>query len=202
MLKTGFVWMLAAGLVYGLIHSVLASNYAKSKAVQYFKKAGKKYYRLFFVIIASITTVIYISLIFVFPDQLIYRIPFPWWIITGTLQLAAFLGASASLFQSSTMSFLGLDVIFNPNITAPTEYLVIGGMYRFVRHPIYSFSFVIIWFSPYMTWNLLGLFIGVTLYTLIGSIFEENKLIQAFGDEYIAYKSETPAFIPKLFHKK
>lgn len=201
MLNTGFFWILFSGAIYGLIHSALASNDTKSKVVQFFKSGGKKYYRLFYIIIASITTIGYISLAILLPDQIIYRIPFPWWILTGVLQAGAILGVIVSLFETNIMPFLGLDVVFNPNISAPSEKLNTGGLYRFMRHPIYSFSFVLIWLFPVMTWNLLGLFIGVTLYTVSGSIFEEKKLIQAFGEDYIEYKKKTPAFFPNLFHK-
>lgn len=201
MLNTGFFWILSSGAIYGLIHSALASNDAKSVALCLFKSGGMKYYRFFFVVVASITTLAYISLSFLFPDQPIYRIPFPWWILTGILQLGALLGAILSMFATKIMPFLGLDVVFNPNISTPSEKLNTGGLYRYMRHPIYSFSFILIWLSPVMTWNLLGLFIGVTLYTVIGSIFEEKKLIQAFGEDYIEYKIKTPAFFPNLFHK-
>ena len=201
MLNTGFFWILSSGAIYGLIHSALASIDAKSVALCLFKSGGMKYYLFFFVVVASITTLAYISLSFLFPDQLIYRIPFPWWILTGILQLGALLGAILSMFATKIMPFLGLDVVFNHNISTHSEKLNTGGLYRYMRHPIYSFSFILIWLSPVMTWNLLGLFIGVTLYTVIGSIFEEKKLIQAFVEDYIEYKIKTPAFFPNLIHK-
>ncbi len=49
-----------------------------------------------------------------------------------------------------------------------------------------------------MTWNLLALFLGITAYMLIGSWFEEQKLLRQFGEAYAEYQKKTPAFIPRL----
>ncbi len=198
MANTGFYWILLAGLIFGLIHSLLASLWLKEKAVHWAGSAGKKYYRLFFVVVAGLTSLGYIALVFLFPDKVIYRIPLPWLIVTGLIELAAALAAAKSVLDSRPMAFFGLDVLLFRSLTAPDEKLNTGSFYRWMRHPIYSFSFLFIWLSPIMTWNLLALFLGVTLYTVIGSLFEENKLILAFGDAYRAYKKETPAFIPKF----
>jgi len=202
MLNTGFLWILLSGAVYGLIHSGLASNTAKAKAVDLFGAGGKKYYRLFFVVIATLTTLSYISLIFLFPDGIVYQIPFPWVLLTALLQIIALIGAALSIFASKVLPFLGLDVIFLPELAAPSETLITEGFYKHMRHPVYSFSLLLIWLFPVMTWNYLGLFIGITLYLLIGSILEERKLVQTFGKAYISYQQVTPAFIPRFFRKR
>jgi len=60
-----------------------------------------------------------------------------------------------------------------------------------------------IWLMPVMTWNILAFDLGVSLYMLIGSIFEERKLVAQFGQEYIQYRSKTPHIIPRTkFQKK
>ncbi len=198
MTQTGFFWILLAGGIYGLIHSGLASLWLKAKAVSWFGQAGRKYYRLFFVIMALLTTAGYVALVLLFPDRTLYHIPFPWVILTGIIQIAALLTATGSILMSHPIAFLGLDVFFNHSLAEPEEKLITSGFYRLVRHPTYSLSYVLIWLMPMMTWNLLGLFIGVTLYTLIGSIFEERKLLAQFGKAYQEYQKVTPAFIPNF----
>ncbi len=47
-----------------------------------------------------------------------------------------------------------------------------------------------------MTWNLLALYLGLSAYLLIGSIFEERKLVQQFGKEYVEYRRRTPRIVP------
>jgi methanethiol S-methyltransferase len=52
------------------------------------------------------------------------------------------------------------------------------------------------------TFSLSDIVVNVvlTIYTLIGTRLEENKLVTEFGDPYIKYQHEVPMFIP--FTKK
>ncbi len=77
-------------------------------------------------------------------------------------------------------------------------HLVITGVYRHVRHPLYSAGIVFIWLLPVMTVNVLAINIALTLYVLVGAYFEERKLRSKFGQEYIDYAAVTPMFIPFL----
>ena len=81
---------------------------------------------------------------------------------------------------------------------AGPEQLVTRGFYRYVRHPIYTFSFLLIWLIPVVTWNILALMIGLTIYTFIGTLLEERKLREEFGAVYDEYRRETPMVFPKI----
>lgn len=198
MTNSGFFWILLAGAIFGPIHSLLATIELKAKVESWLGEAGKKYYRFFYVVVASLTTLAYASLVVIFPDKLIYKIPFPYVILTSLLEIGAIVGASRCVLDSRPMSFTGVDVLLNPKLSAPDEKLVTSGFYRLMRHPIYTFSLVTLWLSPIMTWNLLALFLGITAYMLIGSWFEEQKLLRQFGEAYAEYQKKTPAFIPRL----
>jgi protein-S-isoprenylcysteine O-methyltransferase Ste14 len=67
-----------------------------------------------------------------------------------------------------------------------------------VRHPLYTCGLLIVWLSPVMTWNLLALILGLTVYILVGIHFEERKLRREFGEAYAAYQRRVPALIPGL----
>ena len=71
-------------------------------------------------------------------------------------------------------------------------------LYRFMRHPIYSFSLLILWLAPVMSNNLLAAAVGITLYILVGARLEERKLLRQFGEDYHAYQQKVPMFIPGL----
>jgi protein-S-isoprenylcysteine O-methyltransferase Ste14 len=49
-----------------------------------------------------------------------------------------------------------------------------------------------------MTFNLLALNLGLTLYIIIGAYFEERKLLLEFGGAYTEYRQKTPMLIPGL----
>jgi protein-S-isoprenylcysteine O-methyltransferase Ste14 len=67
-----------------------------------------------------------------------------------------------------------------------------------VRHPIYTAGLLFIWLMPVMTWNLLALNLGLSVYIVAGAIFEERKLLMEFGPGYAEYKRKTPMLIPGL----
>jgi len=69
------------------------------------------------------------------------------------------------------------------------------GFHRYVRHPVYSAGFLIlaggIWTPPGLA---TAVFVG--LYLIVGTIFEERRLLARYGEAYAAYKAKVPAFIP------
>jgi hypothetical protein len=57
-------------------------------------------------------------------------------------------------------------------------------------------------------WNILmfggqslTVYLGATIYILIGAYFEEKKLVGEFGDAYTDYKRRTPMLIPGLMFR-
>ena len=74
------------------------------------------------------------------------------------------------------------------------------GIHQFVRHPLYLGTLLFVWawflFSPLVT-NLITC-IMISLYIWIGMYFEEKKLVQEFGAEYISYQQRVPMIIPFL----
>ncbi|MHA2238180.1 MAG: methyltransferase family protein [Candidatus Hodarchaeales archaeon] len=75
-----------------------------------------------------------------------------------------------------------------------------GGMYRYIRHPLYaSYCFYFIGFL-FSLQNLLLIFLllGIPGYYYI-SIYEEEFLIQQFGQEYRDYQKKVKRFIPFIW---
>jgi protein-S-isoprenylcysteine O-methyltransferase Ste14 len=79
-----------------------------------------------------------------------------------------------------------------------TRMLVTSGPYRWVRHPMYAGTLLLLWAVPHWTVNLLAFSISATLYLYLGSLHEERRLLRAFGDPYREYMARTPRFIPRL----
>jgi methanethiol S-methyltransferase len=78
------------------------------------------------------------------------------------------------------------------------EKLEMTGLHQYVRHPLYSGTFIFLAGSwgcfPFLS---AALFAGIMIvYTLIGINFEELKLAEKFGKEYIRYRRRTPMIIP------
>ena len=73
---------------------------------------------------------------------------------------------------------------------------MLKGLYRWVRHPLYTAGLVFIWLTPVMTVNLLAMNLGLTIYIVLGAMFEERKLLHEFGQAYADYQRRTPMLIP------
>lgn len=79
--------------------------------------------------------------------------------------------------------------------------LVTNGIYKYIRHPLYTFGSSLFIAFGMMADNwfiaLLGVlaFIGMAIRTPK----EEANLIEKFGDEYREYMKRTGRFLPKLF---
>jgi protein-S-isoprenylcysteine O-methyltransferase Ste14 len=73
----------------------------------------------------------------------------------------------------------------------------VRGFYCYVRHPIYSFSLLLLWLTPAMTVNLLTVYVLTTLYFYVGSLHEERRLLAEFGEAYRDYQQQVPRLIPR-----
>jgi methanethiol S-methyltransferase len=192
-----FCLILLAVLAYGLLHSLLASLTTKAHARKWIGPASDRWFRILYNLIAAITLLPILLLPVLLIDKEIYVIHFPWILLTMILQLLAVVVLIAGLRQTGIRSFIGLRQAFLPEDTTPPR-LVTGGLYRYVRHPLYTAGLVFIWLLPILTWNLLALNIGLTAYIFIGAYFEERKLLREFGDTYAKYRERTPMLIPGI----
>ncbi|TAK14653.1 MAG: isoprenylcysteine carboxylmethyltransferase family protein [Anaerolineae bacterium] len=182
--------------VYAVIHSLLASFAAKDLGETFFGKAGRKYYRLFFNIVGTLTLLPVLALPVLLPDTPLYTIPAPWSYLTAAVQLAAALLLLYSVIQTGALDFLGLSQAagIKTNDTLNTS-----GLYRFMRHPLYTFSMLFLWLTPVMTANLAALYLAISVYFYVGALFEERKLVRIFGQQYIDYRAHTPMLLPRLW---
>jgi len=101
------------------------------------------------------------------------------------------------LLQTDVWHFLGLrQLVESQPGGSPT--LLVKGLYRWVRHPLYTAGLLFLWLTPLMTTSLLALNLGLSLYILIGSVFEERRLLAEFGPAYADYQRRVPRLIPGL----
>jgi len=82
--------------------------------------------------------------------------------------------------------------------------LKISGLQSKIRHPLYTGTLLLVigyvLFNPLMI-NLVSL-VALLIYLPFGIRFEEKKLIEMFGSEYLNYKKSVPALVPRIFTKQ
>lgn len=190
-----------ATAAWGVLHSWLASFAAKRLARQVFGAGIDRFYRLIFVVFSVATLLPILAMVAVLPGRLLWVIPTPWLFLTLGVQFLALVLLVATVLETDVMAFAGVRQVLQPN-QSHEDTLVVKGFYRFVRHPLYFFSIVLFWLFPYMTDLTLAFFLAATLYFLIGTIPEERKLRQTFGEAYEEYRRDVPWLIPGTKFKK
>ncbi|MCH8486142.1 MAG: isoprenylcysteine carboxylmethyltransferase family protein [Candidatus Cyclonatronum sp.] len=196
-----------AFLAFAVLHSLLASRAVKSRVIGALPFM-RWYYRLLYNMLALVT----FGLVwFLAPveHQLLYHIEPPGQWLMHLIQLGALAGLWLSLRHAGSSAFLGLVQLrdarrseTNYDLDEPASaQIAISGPFRYMRHPLYVFSIILLIAHPIMTlkWALFTL--CCILYFVIGSRFEERRLLARFGDSYAEYRKQVPAFIPIILHK-
>ena len=82
-----------------------------------------------------------------------------------------------------------------------TTALVTGGIYRYIRHPLYSSLLLLAWGIFFKRPDLTGLLLVSTasLFLTVTGCIEEQENIRYFGQAYQEYMKCTRKFIPFLF---
>jgi len=189
-----FILLLALA-VWGIVHSILASHFVKDMFQRTAGTGFMRVYRLAYNVFAAISFLPILYLMAALPNRTVYEVPFPWNLVMLGGQLVSALLLLIAFLQTDSLSFVGLRQLFEVEKSGA---LVIHGLYRLVRHPLYTLSLLFIWLSPTVSQNSLTVYLGATLYTWIGAYFEERKLLREFGRAYAEYKKVTPMLIPGL----
>jgi protein-S-isoprenylcysteine O-methyltransferase Ste14 len=96
----------------------------------------------------------------------------------------------------SGQEFLGLD--FNKKEKQQNPSLTTSGLNKYVRHPLYFASVLIVWgyFLAKPDVTILIMTSVISVYLIIGTKLEEQKLIKEFGEQYKAYIKKVPMLLP------
>lgn len=195
----GAILTLLAVALWGALHSKLATPRVKNWLSRRLGPSADRGYRLFYNLVAAATLLPVLAIPARIPGPTLWQILSPWVFITTAVQVVAILVILLVLLQTGASSFLGIRQLFSPQGTAAR--LMVSGFYRWVRHPLYTAALVLIWLTPVMTSSTLVLFLGFTLYIVVGSRYEERQLVADFGESYQEYRLKIPAFVPRPWRR-
>jgi protein-S-isoprenylcysteine O-methyltransferase Ste14 len=182
---TEYIILAFGWIAYFSIHSLLASTTVKKR----FSFSG---YRIVYTIISVVG----------FLALLLYNgsiASTPFFVSEGlpryiSLMLTTFgvMIIQTSFRQYSFKGFIGLS--------EEKSELRTDGVLKFVRHPIYSGTILIIVGFFLFIPNLPTMVscICMLAYIPIGMMLEEKKLLAMYGDSYREYRGRVPAFIPRM----
>jgi len=189
-----------AFIAWGVVHSLLASLAAKEFLHKNLGGDFMRVYRLGYNLFSVLSLLPVLWLMWVLPNPSVYSVSAPWkYLMLAGQGVAAFL-LLIGVLQTDTLSFVGLRQLVDPDPKSGS--LVKGGLYRFVRHPLYSAGLLFLWLTASMTVNQLVVYAWATIYIFVGATFEERKLMREYGAAYAEYKALTPMIIPGLLFKR
>jgi protein-S-isoprenylcysteine O-methyltransferase Ste14 len=127
------------------------------------------------------------------------REPVPYWApmcVLGVILLAAGLFALVQAFVRFVVEGLG-----TPAPIAAPERLVVGGLYRYVRNPMYVAVLTVIVGQALILGQLVLLAYAAAFWVITAAFvrwYEEPALTRRFGADYEAYRRAVPAWRPRL----
>ena len=184
-------------IIYFVIHSLLASLRVK-RWVHHRWPRMMHAYRLAYNFLALILLLPLLWFMQQQPGPLVWE--WTGWLewVMKACSVAAILGFIWSLKAYDNSVFLGWHQWRNRHQaenTNDSECLHISNLHRFVRHPWYFFLLVILWTQNLHLTQLI-VYCLVTIYLVLGSRLEEQKLITQYGDAYRDYCRHVPGLIP------
>ena len=135
------------------------------------------------------------------------------WLITGWQLQAPFLaleltrGVGAAMIVAGVLGLVdafarfALQGLGTPAPIAPPRNLVVTGLYRYVRNPIFVAVVAIILGQALLMaeWRLIvyGALLWLAFHVQV-VVYEEPTLEQTFGREYEAFRAAVPRWIPRM----
>lgn len=152
------------------------------------------------------------SIIFFFVAPFTIAGVIPWWITHWQIGSAAFalppvqvagggIAAIGALMLIDSFVRFAVKGLGTPAPVFPTKHLVVSGLYRYVRNPMYVgvvaaiLGQALLFASPQLL--IYGAIIWAA-FTAFVQGYEEPTLLETFGDEYETFRKNVPRWIPRL----
>src|SRR3954453_17526821 len=116
--------------------------------------------------------------------------------LVGAALLAAGLG-----FLAHTVIRFAVEGLGTPSPVAPTEKLVVGGVYRYVRNPMYVAVIAVILGQAAILGRPVLLVYAAIFWPVVASfvrVYEEPTLSRRYGEQYDAYRRSVRGWWPRL----
>ena len=187
----GILW-----LGFGVVHSILAGAPAKRRLAPL---VGGKY-RLLYNLFAAlhIALVLYGGQAFLAERAAAFAWPPEMAAVLSGVRWAGLAILLGSLTQYDLGRFGGwtqfkADLRHQPAVE--DEPLHLGGIHRYVRHPLYAGAYLFLWGGAGDAFGLATAIWG-SVYLAIGTHFEERRLLRLHGAAYADYRAAVPALLP------
>jgi protein-S-isoprenylcysteine O-methyltransferase Ste14 len=128
------------------------------------------------------------------------RQPLPFWATTPLRVIGVALIMAGAIVLVRAFARFVVEGVGTPAPIAPTQALVVGGLYRYVRNPMYLAVIAVVVGQAFLLGQPVLLayaaVVGATMAAFVYG-YEEPVLADRFGAEYEAYRRAVPAWWPR-----
>ncbi len=189
-----------ATVAYFILHSLFAADGVKAAMSRILPA---RFYRVVYNLLATAMLAALLLLYFLVEKTPLWESNLPVSLLGAVPVLFGLSWTVGAMKKYNMDEFLGLEQLRIDQKPQHTK-LIIRGLNGKVRHPLYFGSLLIIWgfvlFLP--TDAMLAFALISTIYLIIGSRLEEQKLVAQFGKAYLSYQKEVPMLLPFRFRIK
>ncbi|KAA3447743.1 isoprenylcysteine carboxyl methyltransferase [Mesorhizobium sp. SARCC-RB16n] len=125
----------------------------------------------------------------------------PWSPLPGLALAGGALVIAAAAVLLHAFARFALEGLGTPAPVAPTERLVIGGIYRHVRNPMYVAVLTIILGQAllFSSWPIAA-YAAIAAAAMVSfvKLYEEPTLAGRYGAEYETYRRNVPGWLPRI----
>jgi len=192
-----YTWLVILWLLFGAMHSVFAATKIKLWASG-IMKGRYRYHRPVYSLFATVNLLVIVWYHFSLTPVLLWKNTVAEKTIAVLICVPALLVMGISI-KKYFMYLSGVDV-FLKHRPAIVPHLEQTGLHAYMRHPLYFGTLLFVWcillWQPSVS-NLISC-CCITLYTIVGTVFEERKLVTEFGSEYMLYAKRVPMLVPGI----
>ena len=193
-----FLWS-AFCFLHSFMITPTVTDFLKEKAGKYYR-----YYRLFY----NLFSILILTPIVVYSYSIMEKPFFTWHgyllPLRYLLLLVGLLIFYAGSRHYSMRTFLGINQLnegVDHGLINTSGMIEKEGIMGVVRHPFYTGSFLVIWAGNLDTTRIIVNII-LSIYLVVGTMLEEQKLLAEFGDVYRDYQKEVSMLFPWKYIKK
>jgi protein-S-isoprenylcysteine O-methyltransferase Ste14 len=189
-----YIIILLGVTLFGIQHSGISALRVKNWIVDRWGKKG--YARIFNV--TSMATLLIAFLTMNFWDWL-YPLTFIATYNPIQIIIAIALLACGSILAIRASGVISVSTVADMRTDRKPE-LITDGVYSRIRHPLYLATIMLLLALPllYPFMEVATFAFGLIMYTLIGSYFEERKLVLHYGEAYLAYRKTAGFILPRI----
>jgi methanethiol S-methyltransferase len=185
-------------IAYCALHSYLISI----RFTDLMKRLLKSYYAFYRLAYVAISIILFVPLTRLtdrLHDPAIINWGYPVSMVRTALTAGSLLTFFwAFFFDYDSLSFFGIRQIsslWKRNKTDGPGKLKKSGLLGITRHPMYFALIIYLWCRTFRVIDII-LNAVLTIYVIIGTKLEENKLVREFGGAYVEYQHEVAMLVP------